>query len=70
LDPSKKVTMIEAHNEHAGDYLLWIATGFADDDILMGEIHREENTPDYSKLMINEFIMTKYKMGNPLESIV
>jgi hypothetical protein len=42
LDPSKKVTMFEAHNEHAKEYILRIATGFMDDEnILMGEIQRE-----------------------------
>jgi hypothetical protein len=30
LDPTKKVTLIEAHNEHAKKFKLWIATGFQD----------------------------------------
>jgi hypothetical protein len=70
LNPDKKVTLIEAHNEHFEEYKLRIVTGFTDNDnVLMGVIPRDENTPDYSTLTINEFILQKYKMDNPPESV-
>jgi hypothetical protein len=73
LTPPKNVTLLvlEAHNKHLVDYRLLIASGLTDrEKVLMRTIPRAPKTPDYSQKTINEFILTKYQMGRPLEAMV
>jgi hypothetical protein len=66
LDPPRKVTLIEEHNNHINEFQLKISTGCINhDDVLMGEKPQTMGDTDYSELTINQFILTKYKIGNP-----
>jgi hypothetical protein len=70
LDPYRKATFIEEHNNHVQEHQLKISTGYLDhNDVIMGEKPHDENATDYSNKTINKFILMKYKIGNPPTSI-
>jgi hypothetical protein len=54
LDPPRKVTFTEEHNNHINEFQLKISTGYIDhDNVLMGGKPQTMGDTDYSELTIN-----------------
>jgi hypothetical protein len=65
LHESHKTETIKRQNNFVRDYKLLCLSGFIDDDnIQLGKNPKHPNTPDYSKLTLNEFLVKHYVIGN------
>jgi hypothetical protein len=66
LSPDKKAALIDQHSEFQKDYRLLTLSGFTDkNDVPLGTIDKEPNEEDYSKMMLNAFVMKHYTIGTP-----
>jgi hypothetical protein len=66
LNADKKASLIDQHNNYTKEYRLLTLSGFTDNnDIMLGQIDREPEENDYSKMGLNEFLMKHYTIGDP-----